>query len=373
MRDFEPFEPFQIEFAAAAGGGPAPAAPVIVTAGSIDEQPLVGQSVLGTEPTVTGADSVAYQWYRGAPTTTAIGGATSATYTAVAGDYGLVLYRRATYTNGAGPTVEDLAAPDIVGAQFVEDFGGFTVGDDTTDILAAGWFRWAGGTQLWAGAIATLAGGPSGKAMQFSAGTADNLGGARTDWDTFFATNSWTTKYQFLALIKADGAGARLGLRGKTISAVTGVLDADLAAGVNLRLGVPALCLPGESVNSNPAAGLLSALTGDADYFIRFEAEGAVAKVKIWLASAPEPETWTLTRPHGSTLTGRGPSLVARTTGDSQSVMFLSCAGNAAAPFWSGYVPPVEVVTDPTDFAAASSVSSVSFADGAMLINLEDV
>ena len=51
-------------------GWAGPVAPVITSPGSIDAQPLVGQVVSIVEPSVTDASSVAYQWYRGAPTTT---------------------------------------------------------------------------------------------------------------------------------------------------------------------------------------------------------------------------------------------------------------------------------------------------------------
>jgi hypothetical protein len=362
----------------ASGGGPAPAAPVIVTPGSIDEQPLVGQALLLTEPDVTGATSTAYQWYEGDPDTAdPISGATSASFTPTATEYALTvpIWRRATYTNATGPTVEDLEAPAIVGVKFQEDFAAFTDGDDTTDIVAAGWTRWSShaSVQYWAGVIGAEAGGPSGKAIRYSTTTGGTtMGAARTDWYDFFNTNGWQTRYQYLALFKADGEGARLAIRSKTGTAVQSVVQADIGAGLNVRLNVPALCLPGEDINVSPAPGIMAALTANELYFVRGESEGAVEKIKIWLATDPEPSTWTLTRTHSGAITGRGPGLHARTSGDAQSVLFLSCAGNADAPFWPGYVSPPAGGADPMEYTAPAPATSFEQNDGLIVWTWED-
>lgn len=100
--------------------------PIIVSPGSIDAQPLVGQVVLVTEPEVTGATSTAYQWYDGDPvgSGTPISGWTGATPTPTDTQYALSapIWRRATYTNDAGSVIEDMQAPAVVGFVWSDDF-----------------------------------------------------------------------------------------------------------------------------------------------------------------------------------------------------------------------------------------------------------
>lgn len=347
---------------AGGGAGPAPVAPVIVTPGSIDEQPLVGTQIALTEPNVTGADSSAYLWYNGDPDGggTLISGVTSAVPTPADAIYGNDLWRRATYTNAVGSTVEKLHAPAIVGVIFTEDFSGFTVGNSTAEVLAAGWTRWSSATtQAWTADIISLVGGPSGKAMAAGCTTASLRAGTRNDWDAFFGANGWSSHYEYLALFVAPGDLANHGFRGRKTSAVISVADADLSAGTNLRYTIPGLCVTGESASVNPAAGVLPALTAGEKYFIRGQFAGVTSKVKIWLASAPEPVGWDLARDHSVTLVGRGISLYARTgPTDNLKVLWLACSGNTNAPFWPGFVPPVLVVTDPMTYAAPAPASS---------------
>ncbi len=349
------------------GGGGSPS---ITSPGSIDEQPLVGVQIALTEPNVTGADSVAYLWYNGDPDASGvvISGLTSAVPTPTDAIYGNDLWRLATYTNAVDSTVEKLHAPAIVGVIFTEDFSGFTIGNVIADIIAAGWIKWSDTTILnMAGTIISAGGGPSGKAIAYL--SSSYFGGlCRADWDTFFAAKGWSTKYQYLIMFKDDAVASRNAFRSRTTGTAT---NNNFGAGYNIRLGVPALCLPLESVNTSPVAGVLPALTTDAVYFVRGESNGVTAKVRTWLVSDPEPETWDLTRDYGSTIAGRGPSLISKGT-DDMTVLYMSCAGNTDAPFWPGFDPPVPPPTDPMEYSAPVAASSFSQNGGLIVWNWED-
>jgi hypothetical protein len=357
----------------AQGGGAAPLPPVIVGAPSILSQPLIGAVVAMDEGEVTGATGIAYQWYEGDPGSggTTVSGATSVTMTPAAAEYGSTLWRRATYSNAAGDTVVDTEAPDIVGAQFINDWSALTITDTITQIDAAGYSRWSdSGGQQTGGTVVADAINPAGKAVQVT--TASNAVQAlfKDAEDTFFGANGWTTFYEDLHLIKHDGVGGRFHLRGKMVSAVTSVSLANTAAGFSVRLHVANHQLPGEDPQNT--TGAILTLTENAYYFVRHRMEGAVSKIKIWLYGDPEPEAWSSTRTHGSTLTGRGPSVGSRVTTFAKTFAWWSCGGNAPAPFWPGFVPPVEEFGDSLDYAAASSGSTVTEFGGDTVLTLED-
>ena len=379
VREVVSYSGFTSTFASAAqtvAEAPAPSVPVIVSPGSIDTQPLVGQPILVTDPTVTGATSIAYQWYDGDPagSGTAISGWTGAAPTPTATQYALAapIWRRATYTNDAGSVVEDLQAPAIVGVVFVEDFSSWAVGNTQANLIAGGWARSSStGTQYWVADIVSLDGGPSGKAMDFGTNNASVNMAYRSDIDAFFGANGHQTKMQILALIETDNTTSRYAIRGKTTSAVNSLTLSDLSAGANIRNNVPALQLPGEDINVNTSN--LPTLASNTQYFVRIECEGAVARLKIWPAAEPEPAAWTTTRTHGSPIISRGPAFTARTTGERLSVLYVSCAGNREAPFWSGYVPPIIVPVDPMEYSASGPASSFGQNDDMIVWNFEDM
>lgn len=354
----------------------APGVPVIVLPGSIDAQPLVGQPILVTDPTVSGATSTAYQWYDGNPagSGTPISGWTGATPTPTATQYALTapIWRRATYANDAGSVVEDLPAPAIVGVVFVEDFSSWAVGNTQDNLIAGGWARSSSsGAQYWVADIVSLDGGPSGKALDFGTDNASTNMAYRSDIDAFFGANGHQTKMQVLALVETDNATSRYAIRGKTTTAVNSLTDANLTAGINIRNNVPALQLPGESANLNTTN--LPTLASNTQYFVRIEYEGAVARLKIWPATEPEPAAWTTTRTHGSPIASRGPAFMARTTGGRLSVLYFSCAGNREAPFWSGHTPPIIVPVDPMEYSASGPASEFGQNDDMIIWNFEDM
>jgi hypothetical protein len=355
------------------GGAAAPVAPVVVTPPSILSQPMIGQVVAMDEGEITGATSVAYQWYEGDPGSggTTVSGAASITMTPAAAEYGSVLWRRATYSNAAGDTVVDTEAPDVVGVQFINDWSALTITDTIAQIDAAGYSRWSdGGSQQVGGTVVADAVNPEGKAVQVTTATNAVQAIYKDDEDSFFGTNGWTTFYEDLYLLKHDGVGGRFFMRGKMVSAVTSVSLANTAAGCSIRLHVANHQLPGEDPQNT--TGAILTMTENSYYFIRHRMEGAVSKIKIWLYDDPEPEAWSSTRTHGSTLTGRGPSIGSRATTFAKTFAWWSCGGNAPAPYWPGFVPPVEEFADSLDYAAAGSSSTVTEFGGDTVLTLED-
>lgn len=367
-----PLDGFGSPFGQRSGGG---SAPVVATSASILSQPLVGTVVELSEATVTGATSTSYQWYEGDPedSGTTITGATSAGFTPTSAEYGSVLYRRATYTNAAGSTVEDIAAPAMTGAVFSEDFSGFTSGDTITEILAAGWTRASetANQNLWTASIVTDSGGPSGKAISFGTVSTVSVIGFRNDTDSFFGANSWQDYYEELFLVKHETNSHRIALRGKRTSANTNIAYANLGPGLNIRLNAPYLALPGEDFNAQPGTALTSWTAQY--YWVRQRFQGNTLRVKVWVKDTPEPTDWTADRVHTETLTARGPALGAYISGVNRVVNYFSCGGNAPAPFWPGFIPPVAAFSDSYDFAAASSGATTSRYDGAIVLTMEDM
>ncbi len=351
------------------------AVPVIVTPPVIVFQPLVGQPADVDEGEIAGATSIAHQWYDGDPSDggAPIIGATDPTITPSAAEYGLTLWRRTTASNDAGSVSVDAEAPDICGAQFLEDFSAFTLGDDTTDILSGGWGRMSSsGGQIWEAEIVASDKSPSGKAINFWVTTTQTGIGFPSDMDSFFGTNGHMSYQDQLYLIRHNTNGNRMAVRGRRSAAVTGVTNADVAAGLNIRINNPYLALPGDSIDSQPGTAL-TAWTDDTHYWVRQRFEGAVLKVKVWLHGTAEPEVWTATRTHSEALTGRGPGLGVRWADITRVVCYLSAGGNAPAPYWPGFVPPVTPSSDPQDFAAATSQFQITANDGLITIELEDI
>lgn len=360
------------------GGGGAPVAPIIVTPGYIDGQPLVGQSIIVNEPTVTGADSVAYQWYDGDPDVAgvAISGWASASHPPTATQYALTapVWRKATYTNAVGSTVEKLLAPAIVKAVFTEDFSSFADGTTNATLLASGWSRCCSSTtQAWAGTIATDASAPGGKAMSYTSNSYVEAGGFRTDIDTFFGANGFQTKMSVRALIRATYA--RLGIRGKTVAANTSINTATgIAGGANLRFYVPCAAVIGDLLINNPAGGVMATMVSNDLYHLAMEYEGTVVRTKMWKVTDPEPIYWDVQKDGTPTVQAtRGPVFWNRTTEGAGKVLWFSCAGNGDAPFWPGYVPVEALSSDPISYAAATAQTSFSQNDGAVVYNFEDM
>ncbi len=319
---------------------------------------MVGQAILLTEPNVTGTTSTAYQWYEGDPDTAdPITGATSASFTPTATEYALTdpIWRRATYTNATGSTVEDLAAADIVKVEFQEDFSTFMVGDDTTDILSNGWSRFSGGTShQWQGEIISIAGGPSGKALQWSATSSVSSGGFRTDVDAFFGANGFQTKMSVRALVQATNSG-RNAVRGKTSSADKSVPLGEIAGGINFRFAVMCATVTGEDINENPAGGGMGSTVLNDLLFIRIEYEGTVVRTKVWAVDDPEPAFWDIQKDGTpAAQLSRGPAFIARTIGGTLKVLWFSCAGNGDAPYWTDFILPVDLPADPMEYAASA-------------------
>jgi len=329
-----------------------PSAPVIALAGSIDAQPIVGQASSTIEPTVTGATSTTYQWYRGAPTTTPIGGATSIGYTPVDADYSLTLYRRATYTNATGSTVEDIPAPSATGKQFSETFGAMTSGDNTATFLAYGWTRSNTGIEAL---VATETEGPSTKSVTWWGTPASFRNIYRTDWDTFSNTNS-ADDYEELFLYKHQTAAARMSLRPHN---GVGTVGTSAGAGFVIRLNNVYAQLPGDDPNEAHGTFLRTLTVGNY-YWFRKRSSGTTAQFKCWGSTVSEPSAFDTSRTYGSALTNRGPSFGYRagTASDIQRMLYISSGHRAPAPYPADFELPLPSSADLMTYAAESSASS---------------
>lgn len=349
------------------GGGAAPSAPVVVIAPSIIAQPLVGVPVEMDEGMVTGATSTTYQWYRGAPPTTPISGATSAGPTPADTEYNFLLYRRTTYTNAAGSTVVDTAAPGVTGKVFFENFSGMTNGDVTATILAYGWTRSTTGIDVQA---VTDADAPSGKGMDWW-GTANSFRNIyRNDWDSFSNANS-ADPYEELFFYKHQTAVPRMSLRPHNGAGTTG---ANAGPGFSIRLNNVYAQLPGDDPDATVGT-LVRALTVGLKYWFRKRSIGSTCYYKVWLSTVPEPEFWDVTRVHGSALANRGPSLGYRQGAgtDKQRVLYMSSAHNAAAPYPVGFELPLPTSADAMTYAASSAATSFAQNDSAIVYTVGDI
>lgn len=380
VREVVSYGGFTSTFASAAqtvAEAPAPSVPIIVSPGGVDAQPLVGQPILVSEPTVTGATSTAYQWYDGDPvgSGTPISGWTGATPTPTDTQYALSapIWRRATYTNDAGSVIEDMQAPAVVGFVWSDDFGALAVGANTAAIVAAGYTQWAQVSgQAWIGAVVAAAGGPAGKGIAFTTSGSANYGASPTDVVNFLGANTFGY-YEELIMFIHDGTGGRFAFRGKNQASNINMPLANMAPGLSIRLNVAHHQLPGEDPN-NTAGTALKTLTANAVYFVRHRIQGNESRLKIWLASEAEPD-WSLAnvRTYASPLGTYGPGMVARVAGHTKTCLFMSCGANAPARFPAGYVPPAEVITDPMVYSASAPAGAASMFNSTITFNLENV
>lgn len=367
-------------WATATGGGvvtAVPTTPVIVSPGNIDAQPLVGQAMLVAEPEVTGATSTAYQWYDGDPANggVALSGLTSATFTPTATQYALSapVWRRATYTNDSGSVIEDLQAPAVVGFVWSDDFSALAVGADTAAIVAAGYTQWSNAAgQAWTGAVVAAADGPAGKGVSFTTSSTAIYGASPNAPAAFLPANGFDY-YEELIMFVHDGTGGRFAFRGKNQASNINVPLTNLAPGLSIRLNAAHHQLPGDDPTNTAGTGMGS-LTANSVYFVRHRIQGNESRLKIWLASEAEPN-WSLAnvRTYGSPLGTYGPGMLARITGHSKTCLYMACGANTPAPYWPGYVPPAEVITDPMAYSASASATSASMFNSTITFNLEDI
>lgn len=344
--------------------------PAVDVPGTINAQPLIGTIVELTEPEVTGVTSIVYQWYRGAPTTTAISGATSADYTPVDADFNLTLYRRATYTNATGDTIEDLEAPAVVGRVYSEDWAGYTVGNTLTEIEVL-YDRNSGSG--FSASITSDTEGPAGKAAMMNVSVSNQRGMWRADAQSFGNTNSANvTKTQALFFFQHldVAASGRYPLRFVGTDAFT------WNPGVFVYNNNCRLQIDSDGINVNVGTSLGTLVSGTY-YWLRLEQEGTTIRGSLWESGDPEPSSWQAERTNAASFTSTAPLMGVRHSSsnpeDLVEILYWSCGYNAQATYWPGFSPPPPSTSDPMTFAAASSVTSATFADSAMVINLEDV
>ena len=355
--------------AMAGGGGGSPS---ITSPGSIDAQPLVGQVVSIVEPLVTGASSVAYQWYDGLPPTTAISGWTSAAPTPTDTQYAYTsrLWRRATYTNGAGDTVEELEAPDRVGRVYSDDFAGYSISDTWTQLDTL--YDRSGSVNT---TVVSKAEGPAGKALTVQATTSSNRVIVLTAAATFGAANVANTgRVQGLwALEHTRASEGRYYMRfpntGLTTTAGGGVTVYCTSTQSFMRLQVDTDSAP------DNLGTLLAMLTVGAKYFLRCEHEGATVRAKVWALGDTEPD-W-VERVCSTSFTPYTPFFGTRyalsVPANQFDLLYWSAGFNADAPFWSGYVPPPAVFADPIAYEGATSATTATYFDSEIIFTAEDI
>ncbi len=348
-------------------GWAGPVAPVITSPGSIDAQPLVGQVVSIVEPSVTDASSVAYQWYSGPPPTTPIGGWASAIPTPTDTQYAFDLWRRATYTNATGDTVEDLQAPGVVGKTYSDTFSGKSPGDVWTQFDTL-YDRTA--TQIDPLAI-TDAAAPSGKSVTIKPATS----AVRAIWlgaaATFGAAQAAkTTRTQGVFVWRHTGTnGGRYLLRyvSSTLAWIT--------PGVTVYQGKVRLQINTEAEDQDIGTLLGTMAVGDVGC-LRLEQEGVTIKAKFWIYGDPEPTSWT-SRTCTLSYTPPAPAFGTRYASSfpapQYDLWYWSGGYNADAPFWNGYVPPPPDFSDAMVYAAPSSGTTASYFSGEIIFTMEDI
>jgi hypothetical protein len=347
--------------------------PSVLTVGSVNAQPIVGQPLFVTEPTFSDADSVTLQVWNGDPDSggTAISGATSLAWTPTDTEYAATLYIRWTATNDNGYVTFTAASSVVVGKVFSDDFSVQTAGDNTATFLADGWTRSGTGIEAL---IATEAQAPtSGKALTWW-GTPNSLRHFyRNDWDIFSNAHG-TDDYEELFLYKHQTAAGRFVLRPHNGAAA---VHTTVGPGFAIRLGVLYAQLPGEDPNDPAAAGStnLGPLTVGTSYWLRKRSVGAVAYYKKWELGDPEPASWGAIRTHSAAMTNRGPSISYRagTASDIQRLLFVSSGHRAPAPYPVGYEAPIGESSDPMTYAASASATSFAQNDGAITYTFGDV
>lgn len=350
---------------------PAPTIPVIVSPGSIEAQPLVGQAMLVAEPEVTGATSTAYQWYDGDPagSGTPISGWTSAAPTPTATQYALAapIWRRATYTNDAGSVVEDLQAPAVVGHQFREDWSGFAVGNTWTQIDTT-YNRTASGVDT---TVVADAAAPAGRAVQVIATTTN----PRPIWNAaeaaFGASVSATTnRIQGLFLFKHTGTNSgRYWLRFIN-SALTDVAFPGVTVfNGNCRLQI------NTDTSSDNVGELLGTLTPGSYYWLRLEQAGVNIRGKLWAFGSPEPAAFVgrvCSAAFSPPAPCFGPRYASSVPAAQFDLLYRSAGYNADAPFWFGFLPPPPAAPD-MEYAASASGTTASYFGGEITYTMENI
>ena len=343
----------------------AASAPTITSPGSITDQPLIGQVVLGVEPTITGAESVAYQWYQGAPTTTPISGATSADYTPVDADYSLTLYRRATYTNATGDTVEDLAAPAVVGKQYADDWASYTAGDTWTQLDTL----YNRNNDSHNNLIEVEAGAPAGKSNRLSVAQLNTGVAFLEAAGTFGATNNATktTYMESLFCFRHIGGNNSRYMLGHTVPTQNWI---DMFCKiVNDRVVME----DDTGLSALDIGGVVSGST----YFLRLQLDNALnMKARYWLKDASEPEAWNTRIVTGSALrpsAAFGTEFASSTPYPCVNLLYWSTGYNAPAPYWPTYDAPLPISSDPFTYSASSADTSFSQNSGAVVWTFGDI
>ena len=349
-----------------AGGG-VPVAPAVVIAPSIIAQPLVGQAVEMDEGLVTGATSTTYQWYSGAPTATPISGATSVGLTPADTEYGVTLYRRTTYTNAAGSTVVDVAAPAVTGKTYSDDWAGYTVGNTWTQLDT---LYNRNSTQIDLDVISD-ASGPAGKSISVDAATSNFRAVWLAGASTFgIAQAASTSRTQGLYLFKHIGTNS-----GRYL--IRFINDALTGAGPGLLVFNGTAWLQINTDSENAAVGTnMGALTVNSYYWVRIEQAADTIKAKLWDFGDAEPASFT-SRACSVSIDPPAPAFGCRFASAFPAAQFdlLYWSGgyNADAPYWAGFVPPIAVSTDPMTYAASSSGTSITQNNSTLVYTVGDI
>lgn len=342
--------------------------PSLVSAGSIDQQPLVGDVPIATPPVFSGATSTALQWWNGNPDAggVAIAGATSLSWVPTDAEFGGTLYLRHTATGPNGSSTSTAVAPDVVGRVYTESWAGYSIGDTFAQLDAA-YDRTNASFATTVGADATA---PSGKSVTVAIQTSSNLRLWPASFRAFGDANqsNITVNEDRILFLHTGENLARYHF--KPITAATSSLP-----GLIVYNGSARMQIGGEDENSNVGT-LMATLTPGTLYWWRGRRQGTSMRGKLWVYGDPEPPTWT------ERITG-SPMLVSTNTiaqryalthpANAYSVLWWSMAFNAPAPAWPGFVEPAPSSTDLMTFAAPSESSLISGMGSLLTFSVEDV
>lgn len=352
-------------------GRAAAVAPILDSAGSIDQQPLVAEVPVVTAPVFSGATTITLQWWNGNPDAggVAIVGATSLAWVPTASEFGATLYLRYTATNAAGSTLSTIVAPSVVGRVYFENWSGYAVGNTWTQLDTL-YSRTSTGVNP---SVISDALAPAGKAVAMeAAASATRLIWRDADATFGLAEAADTTRTQALFLFKHQGDSAGRYMVGFVNTTLVGTASMSRVA---VRGGVARLQIDTEDVNLAEGT-TLATLTVGTRYWVRMEISETTVGAKLWEYGTAEPASFT-TRTNSVSLDPPAPGFGTRHADVPPAMQFdllwWSGGYNADAPYWAGFSPPVGASSDPQTFSAAGTVTSVSFANSAMVIALEDV